>query len=333
MSIASEIERLINAKVDIKLSIENKGVDVDDNATLDDYPDYIDDITTGITPSGTTSITTNGTHDVTNYASANVNVQPNLQSKSETITTNTTTTISPDNGYDGLSSVSITTNVSGGTTPTKGYVVNSWNNDGLPTEITTYGYTAIPKSMFYNYTTGQGGFINLTNLNLNNTITSIGNNAFQNCSNLALPSLPSSITSIDNNCFSSCYNLSLTTLPGVTSVGSRAFQYCIGLKQLSMENIVRFSGSGSSEGSFNGCSNLKAVWLGSGLKTIFRYTFYSCTKLQKMYIDLPRATVEALSYYQYAFMDDTTKTGIIICNDDNDFITKAQFDATDFSTL
>lgn len=68
----------------------------------------IESIPTGITPTGTKQITQNGTHDVTEYASANVNVQPNLQSK--TVTENGTVT--PDQGYDGLSEVVV--NVSGG---------------------------------------------------------------------------------------------------------------------------------------------------------------------------------------------------------------------------
>jgi len=64
--------------------------------------------TGGITPTGTKQITQNGTHDVTQYANANVNVQPNLQSKTAT----ENGTITPDQGYDGLSSVVV--NVSGG---------------------------------------------------------------------------------------------------------------------------------------------------------------------------------------------------------------------------
>ena len=72
--------------------------------------------TGGIVPSGTISITENGTVDVTQYASAEVNVSsaPSLQSKSVTYTSNGTATITPDEGYDGLSSVDVTVDVASG---------------------------------------------------------------------------------------------------------------------------------------------------------------------------------------------------------------------------
>ena len=65
----------------------------------------------GDTPTGTIDITENGVVDVTSYASADVDVQPDLESKSVTISTNTVTTIRPTEGKDGLSSVEVTTNV------------------------------------------------------------------------------------------------------------------------------------------------------------------------------------------------------------------------------
>jgi len=75
--------------------------------TIDEMATAVAAIDTGGTaPSGTINITENGTHNVTNYASANVNVQPTLQSKTFTPTA-AGATITPDTGNYGLSSVTV----------------------------------------------------------------------------------------------------------------------------------------------------------------------------------------------------------------------------------
>lgn len=79
------------------------------------------------------NISANGTYNASGdeadgYKKVVVDVQPNLQNKSETITTNTTTTISADNGYDGLGEVSITTNVPEKTLTTKSITANGTYN-------------------------------------------------------------------------------------------------------------------------------------------------------------------------------------------------------------
>lgn len=64
-----------------------------------------------IIPTGTEEISSNGLHNVKNKEYANVSITPNLQNKSLTITSNTTTTIQADENYDGLGNVSVTTSV------------------------------------------------------------------------------------------------------------------------------------------------------------------------------------------------------------------------------
>lgn len=58
-------------------------------------------------------------------------------------------------------------------------------------------------------------------------VTSIGNSAFSNCSNLTSIAIPEGVTSIGNSAFANCSNLTSIVIPeGVTSIGDKTFYYC-----------------------------------------------------------------------------------------------------------
>ena len=93
----------------------------------------------GITPAGTIDISSNGTYDVTEYASANVNV-PEKEFTTQTKTATPSTSqqiITPDSGYDGLSRITVEAMPSGSlSTPTI-------SSSGLITaQVGTSGYLA-----------------------------------------------------------------------------------------------------------------------------------------------------------------------------------------------
>lgn len=107
-------------------------------------------------------------------------------------------------------------------------------------------------------------------------ITEIGDNAFSDCTNLALTELPDGVTEIGYNAFYNCTNLALTELPsGVTSIGQSAFNDCSKLALTKLPSGI----TSISNSAFYGCSNLVSIELPAGVTSIMNQVFSSCSNL------------------------------------------------------
>ncbi|MEE1119381.1 MAG: leucine-rich repeat domain-containing protein [Bacteroidales bacterium] len=88
------------------------------------------------------------------------------------------------------------------------------------------------------------------------SVTSIGDSAFYDRSNLTSVEIPNSVTSIRLHAFSGCSRLTSVEIPNrVSSIGDSAFYSCSRLTTLTIgENV-----SSIGRGAFNGCSSLQNV--------------------------------------------------------------------------
>ncbi|MBP3308382.1 MAG: leucine-rich repeat protein [Clostridia bacterium] len=119
-----------------------------------------------------------------------------------------------------------------------------------------------------------------TSFTIPNSVTTIGEGAFSDCSSLASITIPNSVTSIGDGAFASCSSLTSVTIgSSVTTIGSYAFGYCTSLTSITIPNSVTSIG----EGAFYGCSALTSVTIGSGVTTIGNSAFNGCYKLVEVY--------------------------------------------------
>ena len=149
----------------------------------------------------------------------------------------------------------------------------------IPDSVTTIGDYAF------------NGCSNLQSITIGNGVTTIGWEAFYGCSGLTGNlRIPNSVTTISDGAFYDCSGLTgeLTIPDSVISMGGRAFYGCSNLQSVTIGNsvtVIEYS-------TFEHCTSLTSATIGNGVITIHHDAFRYCTSLTSVTIGNSVTTID-----------------------------------------
>lgn len=121
----------------------------------------------------------------------------------------------------------------------------------IPSSVKIIGMTAFAYSKLYRITINEGlkeishnsfyECVNLSSVNLPNSVEKLGDDAFNRCFNLKHIKLSNKLNCINNRLLSHCYSLKNIEIPeGITSINSSFFDYCKKLKKIVFPSTLEF---------------------------------------------------------------------------------------------
>lgn len=130
---------------------------------------------------------------------------------------------------------------------------------------------------------GDYAFVNcssLSRITIPRTVEKIGCYAFLYCNSLENVEIPNSVTSIGSGAFDSCTSLKSVAIPdSITSIPSHAFDDCKKLISITISNGITSIG----DCAFRNCYSLTSVTIPDSVTNIESYAFYCCDSLKDVY--------------------------------------------------
>ncbi len=153
------------------------------------------------------------------------------------------------------------------------------------------------KTELVRYPEGKSG----SSYTIPNSVTSIGNSSFYNCTGLTSITIPNSVINIDEYAFEGCTGLTSITIPNsVTSIGYNAFSGCSDLASVTIPDSVTNLG----DDAFSSCFDLTRVTLGNSVIEIGSSTFYACESLTIVIIPESVTKIGNMAFYECDMLTD-----------------------------
>jgi len=155
-----------------------------------------------------------------------------------------------------------------------GDVIIPSTTNGL--QVTSIGDSAFSPGAFYGWPV-----VYPSSVTIPDSVTRIGNNAFNACYSMTKVVIGTNVTSIGGGAFWQCNSLTNVALPNcVTNIGSGAFAYCFSLTSVTIPDSV--PSIGASE--FVWCTSLTRVVIGTNVTSIGNNAFGQCYSLTSVTI-------------------------------------------------
>ncbi len=137
----------------------------------------------------------------------------------------------------------------------------------------------------------------ISNVIVDDGVTSIGENAFYQCSSLREVVLPDSVASIGAQAFADCDGIVSVYLPAtLASLGKAAFYHCSSLRLVELpEELTEIS-----DYVFALCTSLRKVHVGEAVSKIGYSAFYACESLSNLSLPANLARIEPWAFARCA---------------------------------